>query len=84
MSAVPFYQDPPTLGNQYEDDLNTLPLGEAVVVDVSVSPRISRNAELVLAVENLFDEEYLVGRAGVDTVGQPRFIHGGVRMRFGP
>jgi hypothetical protein len=41
-------------------------------------------------VENVFDEQYLVGRAavvnqqrtGVDTVGQPRFVHGAIRFRF--
>ena len=71
------------LGAQYEDDLNTLKMGEALLVDLSVSPRLSSNVDLVLGVENLFDKSYLVGRAGPDTVGQPRFVHGGLRVHFG-
>jgi outer membrane receptor protein involved in Fe transport len=53
------------------------------LVDLSASRRIGANVHVVLAVENLLDAEYLVGRAGVDTVGQPRFVHGGLRVRFG-
>jgi iron complex outermembrane recepter protein len=71
------------IGRQFDDDLNTRPLPAAVLVDLSASRRVTRNLDVVLAVENLLDEEYLVGRAGVDTVGQPRFIHGGVRVHFG-
>ncbi len=70
------------VGQQYEDDLNTLPMGDFVLVDLSVSPRVTANVDVVLAVENLFNKEYLVGRAGVDTVGQPRYIHGGVRVHW--
>ena len=69
------------LGAQYEDDLNAARMGEFVVVDVSASRRIGRNVDFVLGVENLFDEEYTVGRAGVETIGQPRFVHAGVRIR---
>ena len=39
--------------------------------------------DLFLAAQNLFDKTYLVGRAGIDTIGQPRFVHGGVRGNFG-
>jgi iron complex outermembrane recepter protein len=69
------------LGKQYEDDLNTLPMGAALLVDLLASWHATRRIDLYLAAENLFDKVYLVGRAGVDTVGQPRFIHGGVRFR---
>jgi len=71
------------LGRQYEDDLNTLPMESAVLVDVSVSRRIVSGLEVFLSVENVLDEEYLVGRAGVNTIGQPRFVHGGVKIRTG-
>jgi outer membrane receptor protein involved in Fe transport len=71
------------LGRQYEDDLNTLPMDGVALVDVSASRALGRGATLYLAVENLLDEQYLVGRAGVDTIGQPRFVHGGVRLRTG-
>jgi outer membrane receptor protein involved in Fe transport len=65
---------------QYEDDLNTARMKEFVLVDLSVSRRVTRNLDVVLAVENLFDKQYTVGLAGVETIGQPRFIHGGVRF----
>jgi outer membrane receptor protein involved in Fe transport len=71
------------LGAQYEDALNTLPMGEALLVDLYGAWHLTRSADLFLAVQNVLDETYLVGRAGVDTVGQPRFVHGGVRFRTG-
>ena len=71
------------IGRQFEDDLNERPMDGVALLDVSVSRRIGPGAQAFLAVENLLDEEYLVGRAGVDTVGQPLFVHGGLRFRFG-
>ncbi|HEU4386015.1 MAG TPA: TonB-dependent receptor [Anaeromyxobacteraceae bacterium] len=71
-------------GKQYEDDLNTLPMWEVVLVDLYAAWHATRFLDVYAAVQNVFDVTYLVGRAGVDTVGQPRFIHGGVRVSFGP
>ena len=71
------------IGQQYEDDVNTLPMGEVFLVDLFAAWHAARFLDLYAAVQNLFDKTYLVGRAGVDTVGQPRFIHGGVRVSFG-
>jgi iron complex outermembrane recepter protein len=71
------------LGAQYEDDLNTLKMGEALLVDLFATWHLTRIVDLYGAVENVFDKVYLVGRSGVDTIGQPRFIHGGVRIRSG-
>jgi iron complex outermembrane recepter protein len=72
------------LGRQYEDDVNTQPMGEAWLVDVFAAWHASPRFDVFLAVENLLDRTYLVGRAGgLDTVGQPRFVHGGVRFRTG-
>jgi outer membrane receptor protein involved in Fe transport len=68
-------------GRQFEDDLNTLPMKAYAVVDVSVSRRVAWNLELFAAVENLFNVTYLVGRAGVDTIGPPLIARGGVRIR---
>jgi outer membrane receptor protein involved in Fe transport len=70
-------------GKQYEDDLNTLPMWEVFLVDLYAAWHATRFLDVYAAVQNLFDRTYLVGRAGVDTVGQPRFIHGGVRVTFG-
>jgi len=71
------------VGKQYENDVNTLPMGEVLLVDLFASWPATDRLELYAAVENLLDKSYLVGRAGVDTVGQPRFVHGGIRARLG-
>ncbi len=70
-------------GTQYEDDQNTLPMWEVFLVDLYAAWHATRFLDVYAAVQNVFDVTYLVGRAGVDTVGQPRFIHGGVRVSFG-
>jgi len=91
-TASLLYDDPRTfsagatvraLGQQYEDDLNTLPLGEVVLVDLYGAWHASRTVDVFLSVNNLLDETYLVGRAGVDTIGQPLFVHGGLRFQPG-
>ena len=71
------------LGSQYEDADNTRPMGEALLVDVLGAWHFAQSVDLFLAVQNLLDKTYVVGRAGVDTIGQPRFVHGGVRFRTG-
>jgi len=72
------------VGPQYEDDQNSSRLGDFALVDLSARWRVTAHVDLVFAIENLLDKTYLVGRAGgLDTVGQPRFIHGGARLRFG-
>jgi outer membrane receptor protein involved in Fe transport len=70
-------------GKQYEDDLNALPMWEVFLVDLYAAWHATKFLDVYGAVQNLFDKTYLVGRAGVDTVGQPRFIHGGVRVMLG-
>lgn len=72
------------VGEQYENDVNTLPMDDVWLTDVFASWHATRRVEVFLAVENLFDATYLVGRSGVDTIGQPRFVHGGVRLRLEP
>ena len=68
---------------QFEDDVNTLPMSNVILVDLFVAWHATPYVDLFAAVDNLFDRAYLVGRSGVDTIGQPRFIHGGIRLRVG-
>src|SRR5205823_4300156 len=72
------------IGPQYEDDLNTLPLGGYFVMDAMVSRAITRNVELYVAAENIFDRVYTTGRTtdGVISIGEPFMVRGGVRLRF--
>ena len=70
-------------GRQFEDDQNQLPLDSFFVVDVFLSRRLGEHVELILAADNLLGRSYLVGRqGGIDTLGQPLFVHGGVRLRL--
>jgi outer membrane receptor protein involved in Fe transport len=72
------------VGSQFEDDLNTLPLGRYAVLDVQLSRALTSWGSVFLAVENVTDEEYAVARTsdGVVSVGTPRFVRGGVRLAF--
>ncbi|QQS48310.1 MAG: TonB-dependent receptor [Acidobacteriota bacterium] len=47
-----------------------------------ISRRIIGSLDLFLAVQNLFDEQYAIGRTPVETLGMPRMIRGGIRIRF--
>jgi outer membrane cobalamin receptor len=69
---------------QYEDDLNTLSLGGNFVMDAIVSRAITKNVELYVAAENIFDHVYTTGRTtdGVISIGEPFSVRGGVRLRF--
>jgi iron complex outermembrane recepter protein len=68
------------LGRQFEDDQNTLPMKPYPVIDVSASRLLFWRIALFVAVENLLNQSYLVGRAGVDTIGQPLFARVGLRV----
>lgn len=69
------------LGAQYEDDLNTLRMRPFALVDLSLGRALVAGVELYAAIENLLDTDYLVGRAGIDTVGQPFVVRAGLRIR---
>jgi iron complex outermembrane receptor protein len=71
------------LSRAWEDDLNTLPLPAYAVVDATVSRSFGRSVEAFASAENLLDRRFLVGRAGVDTVGAPRLVRVGIRVRTG-
>jgi outer membrane receptor protein involved in Fe transport len=69
-------------GKQFDDDQNRLPLSGFAVFDITVSRPLVRYVEAFVAVQNLFDERYAVGRTPLETLGMPRMVRGGVRFRF--
>lgn len=69
-------------GNAFDDDRNALSLGEQRVVDLRAARDLAAG-EAFVAVENLFDEAYAVGRTPATTLGSPRLARAGVRWRFG-
>ena len=72
------------VGKQFENDRNSLPLADFVVVDLFASRALWPGWEIFLAVENLFDKTYEVGKSadGLVTVGMPNLIHGVLLIRL--
>jgi outer membrane receptor protein involved in Fe transport len=68
------------IGAQFEDDRNTLELGRATLVDVMLSRSFARGWLGFVAVDNLFDSDYDVGRTPLRTIGTPRFVRAGLRV----
>ncbi|HET7500361.1 MAG TPA: TonB-dependent receptor [Kofleriaceae bacterium] len=72
------------LGPQFEDDLNTQPIGAVVLVDARAERAIGRGLSVFASAQNLFDRRYLVGRAGIDTEGAPRMLEVGLTYHAAP
>jgi outer membrane receptor protein involved in Fe transport len=71
------------IGDQFDDDQNSLLLRRYFTLDTTVSHVIRHGAELFLAVENLFNQRYDVGRTPVLTVGPPILARAGLRLQLG-
>ena len=69
------------IGAQFEDDENTLRLGEVVVADLGLNYPLGRGLDFFLNVENLGDARVETGRSGdgVVNTGTPRLLLGGLR-----
>jgi len=67
----------------WEDDRNTLPLANAVLVDASWRRTLAPRWELAISAQNLLDERIESARTSDDlvTLGSPRLLHAGVRFR---
>jgi outer membrane receptor protein involved in Fe transport len=70
-------------GNQFDDDQNTLLLRRYFVLDATASHTLRHGVELFVAVENLTNRRYDVGRTPVLTVGAPILARVGLRLQFG-
>ncbi len=69
-------------GAQYEDDLNAFELGRATVLDVFAGRTLAGRITAFVAVENLLDATYDVGRTPVLTTGLPRAARVGVLINL--
>ena len=69
-------------GKQFDDDQNRLPLGSYAVIDLMISRPITRQIELFVGAQNLLNERFAVGRTPLETLGMPRLVRGGLRIRF--
>ena len=72
------------VGDQFEDDRNTLRLDPYASVDVQVSLQAMAHLQTWVSVENLFDTEIQTGKnaAGLISTGSPRLINGGMRWNY--
>jgi outer membrane receptor protein involved in Fe transport len=67
-------------GEQFDDDLNALPLRAATTLDASVSRPLGHGISAFAAGENLLDARVEVGRTPATTVGPPRSFRIGFRI----
>ena len=68
------------IGEQFEDDLNQLPLASAVTVDASLEIPLIDEIGLTVRAENLFDENVEARRTPVLGYGAPRLLYAGVTL----
>jgi outer membrane receptor protein involved in Fe transport len=82
------------VGMQFDDDQNLAKILPLVadkakvglpaysVADLTASRRINRNVDVFFGAQNLFGKVYYVG-TNPTTIGTPRLVNGGIRLRVG-
>jgi len=70
------------IGEQFEDDLNLLPLAAAVLVAASIEIPIIDAAQFTIRVENMFNEAVEIRRAPVLAYGAPRLVYAGFTLTW--
>ena len=68
-------------GRQYDDDRNDFVLRTVTTADAQVERRLGRGLSAFVAAENLFDADVESGRTPILTLGQPRTVRAGLRVR---
>jgi outer membrane receptor protein involved in Fe transport len=67
---------------QFDDDLNDLPLGSYLVIDLTASHALRHGVELTFAAENILDRDVEVSATPVIALGQPRAFRVGLRYAW--
>ncbi len=82
------------VGHQFDDDLNTAAIFPGIpdqrevglpgynVTNFTVARTINRTVDVFVGVQNLFNVTYYVG-TNPTTIGTPRLVNGGIRLRVG-
>ena len=70
------------VGKQFDDDLNSFPLGRYFVLDAEAARSIGRGMEIFGALENLFDVKYNTAATPVPQLGLPIAARLGFRLDF--
>jgi outer membrane receptor protein involved in Fe transport len=69
-------------GHQFDDDQNKFLLHSFFRADAFASHEVNRHVEVFASAENLFDRTIEVGRTPVLTLGTPRIVQAGLRLRW--
>lgn len=77
-----FTADLRLVGDAFDDDRNQRVLPRYGLFDLSLRVPLSPKFAVYVAVENLFDEDYVVRTDPLDRLGTPRFAHGGIELRL--
>jgi outer membrane receptor protein involved in Fe transport len=70
------------VGQQFDDDQNLLPLGNFGTMNLLLAREFSRGVQGFLALENLLNTRYAVGRTPVPTLGPPILFRIGIRLDY--
>ena len=68
------------MGEQFEDDLNLVPLAAARLVDGSIEIPLGDAAQFTIRAENIFNEAVEIRRAPVRAYGAPRLVYAGFTL----
>ena len=70
------------IGLQFDDDQNSLPLGNFGIMNLLLARDFFRGVQGFLAVENLLNSRYAVGRTPVPTLGPPILFRVGIKFDY--
>jgi outer membrane receptor protein involved in Fe transport len=68
--------------SQFDDDLNQFRLKGYFNLDTYVARSLNKRLEAYLAVENLLNQRYEVGKTPVTTIGPPLLVRAGLRVQL--
>lgn len=69
-------------GHQFDDDQNHFLLHSFFRTDAYAAHDLNRHLEIFASAENVFDRTIEVGRTPILTLGSPRIVQGGLRLRW--
>jgi outer membrane cobalamin receptor len=70
------------VGQQFDDDLNTLPLDRFYTMNFELGRELNRHAAIFVAAENFTNQRYQVARTPVVNLGPPILARVGLRLNF--
>ena len=68
--------------SQFDDDQNLFRLGQYFTLDAFISRRVTHSLDAFVAIENLFNQRYDIGKTPVTTLGPPLLIRAGLRFHL--